>query len=101
MDVLTWGQFGLAGLIAMTLGGVIAYVFKLFVSSQSAALNQCHADGERERVEKAEMAQYIRDRQREVVETLGDVARVMAQVQQMLQERDYDRRRDQRGRQGD
>ena len=101
MDVLTWGQFGLAGLIAMTLGGVIAYVFKLFVTSQTAAIDRIIADRDREHAEKNELNKYIQDRQREVVDMLGDVARVMGEVQRMLAEREYDRRRGQRGGQGD
>lgn len=98
MNPATWGQYGLAGLIAMTLGTVIAYVFKLFVTSQTNALNQCRADGDRERIEKNELSKYVQDRQREVTALLADVARVMAEVQKLLQEREYDRRRDQRDR---
>lgn len=84
METLTWGQFGLAGLVAMSLGTVIAYIFKLLLTSQQAALKDAQVERDTERAES-------RATQRTAMVTLADVARVMAEVQTMLREREIQR----------
>jgi hypothetical protein len=88
MEVINWTQYGVAGLVAMSLGGVIAYIFKLFVHAQRESLErtrdelrECNAEGIR-------LHGKIEDQQRAVLQTLSDVARVMSEVQQMMRERE-------------
>lgn len=86
MDIVTWGQFGLAGTIAVSLGGVIAYVFRLFVNTQNAAV--VRIIGERDDADKevARLNNVIQEGQRATLVVLSDVTKAMAEVQQILRE---------------
>lgn len=100
-----WGQLGVAGAVAVSLGGVISYVFKLFVSVQAEAMARARAERDAERTEVTRLHTLSEEQQRAVVVTLADVARVMAEVQQMMREREiqaamereFDRRGKRRG----
>lgn len=103
MDVVSWGQFGLAGTIAISLGGVIAYVFKLFVNTQKEAMLRIIGERDDSQADVARLNTLIQEQQRAVLVTLSDVTKAMAEVQQMLRdrvirqnvEREFDQRREQ------
>lgn len=88
MDPWGWSQLGLAGTIAVSLGGVIAYVFKLFINTQTDAIARSTAARDEEHNENIALQARLDDQQRSVLTTLADVARVMSEVQQMLRERE-------------
>lgn len=91
MASLNWTEFGLAGLIATALGSVIAYVFRLLVTSQEGAVDRANSERDSERIENTRLHTQLEDMQRAVLATLADVARVMGEVQQMLRERETQR----------
>lgn len=88
MVPLTWSQFGLAGLIAISLGTAIVYIFKLLLETQKQAVKDAQAERDSEHVEVARLHKIREDTQREALMVLADVARVMSEVQQMLRERE-------------
>lgn len=97
MDPVSWGQFGIAGLIAMTLGTVIAYVFKLLIQTQASALKDCKDERDQQRTEGAALRDRMEERQRQALLVLADVARVMGDVQMLLREREIERKYEHRG----
>lgn len=80
-----WAQFGLAGAIAISLGMVISYVFKLYVKTQSEMLTRIL--GERNTAH-AEIARLHKQIEEEILPMLGDVSRTLAQVQAVFRDRD-------------
>jgi hypothetical protein len=80
---ISWSQLGVAGLIAITLGGVIAYVFRLLTKLQHDALKQALED-------RDEATRKLDEQQRIMIPVLGDVARVLNEVQRMLQQREIE-----------
>lgn len=86
MDALgIWAQFGLAGAIAITLGTVISYVFKLFVKAQSDTITR--VIGERNAA-LAEVSRLHTQIEEQVVPMLADVSRGLTQVQAVFRDRD-------------
>jgi uncharacterized protein YjiK len=92
VDPVTWGQYGLAGLVAMTLGAIIGYVFKLLIQSSSAALKDCQDERNQLRIEASAVRDRMEDRQKQSLLVLADVSRVMAEVQNLLREREIERK---------
>lgn len=91
MQPLTWTEFGFAGLVALSLGPVIGYMFRLLNKSQQAAVDRANTERDNERIENTRLHTQLEDMQRAVLATLADVARVMGEVQQMLRERETQR----------
>lgn len=88
VEAFTWTQFGLAGIIAVSLGGVISYVFRLFVRVQGDQVSRAVNERDDANNENVRLHNRIEDQQRATLATLVDVARVMSEVQQMLRERE-------------
>jgi hypothetical protein len=88
MNLISWSQFGLAGLIAMTLGGVISYVFRLLVRVQTTTMERLMAERDATETENQRLQNRFEEQQRTTLTTLADVAHVMSEVQQMLRERE-------------
>jgi hypothetical protein len=87
-----WAQFGLAGAIAISLGTVISYIFKLFVKTQSDILKTqsdtvARVIGERNAAQE-EIARLHKQIEEQVLPMLGDVSRALAQVQTVFRDRD-------------
>lgn len=89
---LSWAQFGLAGLIAVSLASVIAYIFKLLIESKNAEIERAYKERDNTNTENERLHNRIDDQQRTMLVTLADVARVMGDVQLMLREREVERR---------
>lgn len=86
MDALgIWAQFGLAGAIAITLGTVVAYVFKLFVKTQSDTVVRVISERNAALDEINRLHKQIEE---QVLPMLGDVSRALAQVQTIFRDRD-------------
>jgi hypothetical protein len=86
LDALSiWAQFGLAGAIAITLGTVVSYVFKLFVKTQSDTMTRLVDERNAAHEEIARLHKQIEE---QVLPTLGDVSRALAQVQTVFRDRD-------------
>lgn len=86
MDGLSiWAQFGLAGAIAISLGTVISYIFKLFVKTQSDTITR--VIGERNAANE-EIARLHKQIEEQVLPMMGDVSRALAQMQTVFRDRD-------------
>lgn len=83
-----WSQLGVAGTVAVSLGGVIAYVFKLFTTVQQDAVKRALAERDSERNEVTRLHSQSDEQQKVILVTLADVTRVMSEVQQMMRERE-------------
>lgn len=86
--ISNWSQLGLAGLIALALGGVISYIFRLLVEVQTKQTERLTSERDATETENQRLHNRFEEQQRGTLSVLADVARVMAEVQQMLRERE-------------
>jgi hypothetical protein len=80
-----WAQFGLAGAIAISLGMVVSYVFKLYVKVQSDMVTRIIAE---RNAAQAEIDRLHKQIEEQILPMLGDVSRTLAQVQGIFRDRD-------------
>jgi hypothetical protein len=80
-----WAQFGLAGAIAISLGMVVSYVFKLFVKTQSDMVTRLISERNAAHAEIERLHEQIEEK---VVPMLVEVSRTLAQVQSVFRDRD-------------
>lgn len=80
-----WAQFGLAGAIAVSLGMVVSYVFKLFVKTQSDMVTRLLLE---RNAAHAEIDRLHKQIEEQVLPMLGEVTRTLAQVQGVFRDRD-------------